>query len=164
MPKIPSVGRTRVLPLLLAVLAASGCDSADEIVLDADFYVGTWTLVRVADDSGDRTAQVTALLDDFAVDFESDGDFVLVADFAEIVNAAGQADVTLAGDYQAAAVARTLSLLIDTDAGRLAPTFRVEAESQNAATLTAPGAIVGQLLGDLQIAFDGDVVLGIARQ
>ena len=156
--------RLRLPLLLLALVAASGCDSTEEIVLNADFYVGTWTLVSVADDSGDRTAEVTGFLDDLAVDFESDRSFALVADFSELVNAAGQADVALDGTYQATAAARTLSLIVDADGMPFAPTFQVDAESEDAVTLTAPAVIVQQLLGALQIAFDGNVVLGIARQ
>ena len=84
--------RLRLLPLLLLALAAAGCDSTgDELTLDADFYVGSWTLVSIADDSGDRTAEIQTLLDDLAVDFESDRSFQLIADFSALVNAAGQA-------------------------------------------------------------------------
>ena len=163
MPKIPSVGRTRVLPLLLAVLAASGCDSTDDLVLDADFYVGTWTLVRVADDSGDLTSQIDPLLDDLTVAFASDRSFELEADFSAAAEALGQTDVAFDGTYQAAAAARTLTLLVDLEGTTLAPTFRVDAETEDDVTLTAPGAIVSQLLGDLPLDFDGDVVLEVTR-
>ena len=105
--------RLRSLPLLLLALAVAGCDSTDDaLVLDADFYVGSWTLASVADDSGDRTAEIQTLLEDLAVDFESDRSFVLVADFPALVNAAGQPDVTQTGTYQAVAAAQTLSLLV----------------------------------------------------
>jgi hypothetical protein len=157
--------RLRSLPLLLLALAVAGCDSTDDaLVLDADFYVGSWTLASVADDSGDRTAEIQTLLEDLAVDFESDRSFVLVADFPALVNAAGQPDVTQTGTYQAVAAAQTLSLLVSAGGSTLAPTFQAAASSEDRVTLTAPAVIVSQLLGNLDIDFEGDVVLGLARQ
>ena len=103
-------------------------------------------------------------MDDLAVDFEQDRSFVLVADFSALVNAVGQADVTQAGTYQAVAAARTLSLLISAAGTTLAPTFQAAASSENRVSLTAPAVIVSQLLGNLDIDFEGNVVLGIARQ
>lgn len=157
--------RLRLLPaLLLAVLAASGCDSTDDRVLDADFYVGSWALVGVSDATGDRTDDVLALLDDLAVDFQSDRSFELVADFVVLVNAAGQDDIALDGTYQAIAAAQTLSLLVTVEGQTLAPTFQAEAASDDAVTLTAPAAIVEQLLGNLEIGFEGSVELDVARR
>lgn len=157
--------RLRLLPLLLLALAVGGCDSTDDaLALDADFYVGSWSLVSVADGSGDRTAEIQVLLDDLAVDFEEDRSFVLVADFDAVVNAAGQPDVTQTGTYQAVAAAKTLSLLISAAGTTLAPTFQADASSESRVTLTAPAVIVSQLLGNLDIDFEGNVVLGIARQ
>lgn len=148
-----------LLPLLLAVLVA-GCDSSEDIVLDAAFYVGSWTLVSVSDDSGDRTDEVLAALDDFDVVFDPDGSFVLDVDFDSVVNAAGQDDIRLAGDYQATRA--TLILLLD---GGIAPSFLADAESENRVRLTVPAALISQILGtQLQIDFDGDVTLGIQRQ
>ncbi len=150
----------RVLLVLSFVLVGLlvGCDSAG-IVLNSEFYIGSWTLVSVADEGGDRTDEVLAAIDDFAVRFESDGSFVLDVDFDVAVNAAGQDDIRLPGDYQATAA--TLVLLLD---GGLAASFLAEAESQNRVLLTVPAALLSQILGSqLGIDFDGDVTLGIQR-
>ncbi|WP_420454669.1 hypothetical protein [Rubrivirga sp.] len=153
--------RLRLFPLVLALLVAGGCDSADdELTLDADFYVGTWSLVRITDGSGDRSAEALALLDALTIQFDADRSFRLDADFVPLVNQAGQADVTIEGDYQAQATTRLLVLLVD----GLAPTLQVNAASRDEITLTAPAVVVEQLLGELQIDFTGDVTLGIERQ
>ena len=167
MPPIPLANR--LLPLLLLALAAGGCDSTDDALrLDADFYVGTWTLTSVADDTGDRTTEVNALVDDLRAQFDADRTFSLDADFFEVVNAAGLEDVAIDGTYQAQAEARALVLLVPVEGQTLAPTFQVDAASEDAITLTAPAAIVTQLLtgpdGTLELDFSGNVVLGIARQ
>ena len=146
------------LPLFLAALLVAGCDSSDD-QLDADFYLGTWTLVSVSDEGGDRTAEVLALLDDFGASFRSDGSFRLDVDLNDQVNAAGQADAEIEGNYQATEDA--LVLLVET----LALSFDAEADGSDRVDLTAPGLVISQILGaGLQIEFDGRVTLGIRRQ
>lgn len=151
--------RARLLvPLLFLVVA--GCDSSgDDLVLDNDFYVGSWTLVGVSDTGGDRTEEVLALVDDFDATFRADQTFDLTVDLIDAVNAAGQPDVALSGTYQTAT--SRLVLVID----GLAPAFDAEAESRSHVALTAPGFLVSQILGaGLQIEFSGDVTIDIERQ
>lgn len=146
------------LSLVLAVVLA-GCDSAG-IVLNSQYYVGSWTLVSVSDEGGDRTEEVLAAIDDFDVDFDPDGSFVLDVDFNVVVNAAGQDDIRLPGDYQATET--TLVLLLE---GGIAASFFAEAESESRVLLTVPTALISQILGsELGIDFDGDVTLGLRRQ
>ncbi len=153
--------RLQLLPLLVVALVASGCDSGDdELTLDADFYVGTWTLTSITDGTGDRSAEALQLLDALTVRFDADRAFRLDADFAPIVNQLGQEDVVIEGDYQAQPTTQLLVLRVD----GLAPTLQVDAASRDAITLTAPAVVVEQLLGELQIDFEGDVTLGIRRQ
>ena len=155
--------RARLLPLLLLAVVAAGCDTTDGLRLDAEFYVGSWTLAAISDDSGDRTAEVSALLDDIAAGFEADGDFSLTVDFAPAVNDAGQDDVTVLGTYQAQPDLRTLVLRVSTAQGTVAPTFLVDAESESRIDLVAPAAVVELLLGQLEIDFEGDVRLGLRK-
>lgn len=154
--------RARLLPLLLVLSAVAGCDSTgeDALRLDADFYVGTWDLVGVADASGDRSTQALALVDELTVRFESDRSFQLDADFIDVVNQAGQEDVTVEGTYQAQPDTRVLVLVVE----GVAPPFQASASTEDDVTLTAPAIIVEQLLGALQIDFEGDVRLEIERR
>lgn len=152
--------RARLLPLLV-LLAVAGCDSGDDALrLNADFYVGTWDLVRVGDASGDRSAEVLALVDELTVRFDADRSFQLDADFVDLVNQAGQDDLTIEGTYQAQPDTRVLVLVVD----NLAPPFQVSATTEDDVTLTAPAIVVEQLLGALQIDFEGNVTLGIERR
>lgn len=145
----------------LLLLTATGCDSSDDgLRLDADFYVGTWTLTRVSDDSGDQTGVVLTFVDELAVDFASSGAFRLDADLAEVVNQLGQPDIEIEGTYQAQPDLPALVLLVD----ELAPTFQASAASENEVSLTAPAVVVEQLLGPLQLEFDGDVTLTVVRR
>lgn len=152
---------TRLVASLLLVLVAAGCDSGDDLTLDADFYVGTWDLVQISDGSGDRSGEVLAFVDAFSVAFRPDGTFTLVADFKPFVNAAGQADVSTSGTYQA-----TATRLVLQPAGLgIAPSLTAVAQSQRRVDLTGSNVVISQLLGSgLQIAFTGDVVLGIQRR
>ena len=151
----------RTLLCLLAFVAFAGCDTADDgLRLDADFYVGSWTLASLSDDSGDRTADIAAVTDDLTFTFEADRDFQFLADFPDAVNQAGRDDVTVAGTYRAVAEVQTLTLIVS----GVPPTFRAEASSASAVSITAPGAAVGLLLGQIGLDFDGDVTLGLRKR
>ena len=151
--------RARLASLLLLVALVTGCDSAG-LVLDSQFYVGSWRLVSVSDDSGDRSDEVFAAVDDLDARFAANSSFSLDVDFNVVVNAAGQDDIALDGTYQATDDA--LILVFD---GGIAATFLVDAESQGRVDLTVPGALISQIFGtQIPVSFDGDVVLGIRRQ
>ena len=151
----------RLLPFLAALFLFAGCDSTDDDdrVLDADFYVGTWTLATVSDDGGDRTSDVSRSLDELTIEFESDGDFTLDADLSDAVNASGQNDISTSGTYQAQAALETLIL----QSGGLAATLQADASSDDRVTLTAPAVIVNGLLSGLPFSFSGDTSLTITR-
>ena len=151
---------------LVLLLAASGCDITTEEGVDAEFFVGTWTLVAARDGSGDRTAQVDALLDDFRIDFRSDNSFELDADFSALAEAGGASDVTLDGSYavaafQGAGVPQTLVLTTPTAAAPL--TINVVADDR--VEFSAPAAIVTAILGSTAsaIGLTGTVVLTVER-
>ena len=153
--------RLRLLPLLLALLVAGACDSGDdELVLDADFYVGTWTLTAISDNSGDRTPEASAVLDDLTFRFGSDRSLQFDADFNAEAEAAGQTDISLAGTYQAQALARTLIL----ESSGFAATLQARADSDDRVTLTAPAVIVRTLLSGLPFEVDGFTSLTITRR
>ena len=151
----------RLLSLLAVALLVAGCDSTDDDrVLDADFYVGTWTLASVSDASGDQTASINDSIDDLSVEFASDGTFQLDADFNDLINASGQGDISTVGTYQARSELESLILQAD----GLAATLQVEAASDDRVTLTAPAVIVNALLAGLPFSFEGDTSLTITRQ
>lgn len=150
----------RLLPLLAAALLVAGCDSSDDRVLDADFYVGTWTLSMISDDDGDQTSAVSEGLDALTVEFESDGGFSLDIDLSDALNASGQSDLSTSGTYQARAELGTLILR----RSGFSATLQAEAASDDRVTLTAPALIANALLVGLPRSFEGDTSLTIARQ
>ena len=90
----------RTLLLAAVCTVAAACDSGgDSDGLTAAYFVGDWTLVAVADGTGDRTTEVDAVLDDLSLDFESNGDFAMAVDYSAVVNGAGTPDTTFAGTY-----------------------------------------------------------------
>ena len=151
------------IPLLLAalLLVASGCDSSDDdLVLDAGYYVGSWTLVSISDGNGDQTAAVGLALDDLDITFQQNGAFRLDADFNAAVNQGGQADIATTGTYQAQPSVPSLIL----QAQGLAATLQASSATDNRVRLTAPAVIVNQLLQGLPFQFQGDTSVTLARQ
>ena len=149
----------------LALLVGSGCDSSDddEVTLDAQYYVGTWRIVSASDGSGDRTALINAALDDLAITFRSAGTFRLDADFNEAINGSGTADITTEGTYQAQPSVPAVIL----SSGGFAATFQasaVDSGDDDRLRLTAPAAILNQLLQGLPFQFQNDASVVIERQ
>ena len=122
----------RRLPLLAALallLPLAACDSADAPIYDADFFVGSWTLVSVSDGSGDRTADVNAEVTDLSATFATDRSFTLDAAFAS------GGGTSLSGMYTVVTNQR-----IVLDANGLAPAFDLSpGGDDDQVTLTASG-------------------------
>lgn len=144
----------RIASLLFAVFLLVGCDSSDDRVLDADFYVGTWTLVSLSDGSGDQTARQA--IDDLTIEFDADGSFDLDAKFND---SAAQDDISIQGTYQAQAAIPSVILTVSP----LAATLRANASSDDNVSLTAPAVIVNALLAGLPFQFEGDTTVRIRR-
>ncbi|MGB3544842.1 hypothetical protein [Rubrivirga sp.] len=151
----------RLALFTLLFLVATGCDSSsDELRLDNDYYVGSWELVSVSDGNGDQTALINTLVDDLTADFEQDGGFRLDADLNSLLNTLGQEDIVIEGTYTAQPDVPALVLQAD----GFAPSFQVSADTRETVALTAPAAVVGQLLGPLDaINLAGDVTLTVRR-
>ncbi|MEM0962507.1 MAG: hypothetical protein AAGK21_08245 [Bacteroidota bacterium] len=151
---------------LLLLFVVSGCDSGeDETQLDAEFYVGSWVLTAVSDDSGDLSEGVFTVVDELAASFQSSGNFRLDADLSDLANDfLNIADISIEGTYQAVSATQTLVLLVDQNGTTIAPSFTIERTSDDLIDLVAPGAVVAELLGGLPLEFTGDVALTVQRQ
>ena len=77
----------RPIALSLLLLAAVGCDSTEETTLDTAYLTGTWTFDRVEEstnvDGQRETETIDALLDDYALTFQSDGAVRVIIDVSE---------------------------------------------------------------------------------
>lgn len=151
----------RALLLLPLLLVATACDSGgDGLTLDASFYAGTWTLTSVSDGSGDRSADVDAVVDALTVTFTPGGIFMMDVDFSAVLNTGGLPDADIDGAYLAQAQTRTLVL---SPAGQAAISFIASASSEDRVTLTVPAAIIQVLLTGTDLTFSGDVTLTLDR-
>jgi len=155
----------RVVPTLIIAFAAAagaaGCDSGDSgDALTAAYFVGSWELVAVHDDTGDRTAQVQVVLDALTIDFTSGGQFSMLVDYSALVNAGGTPDTTFVGGYGVSAGG---SLVVTPGAASVP--FGVVTHGSARADLSAPAVIVNELLSgsDLDLGLVGTAVLAIER-
>lgn len=151
--------------LLAAVISAAAlpaCDSGDDGPgLTAAYFVGSWQLVAVHDNTGDRTAEVGVALDDLTIDFASGGQFSMLVDYSPIVNAGGTADTTFAGSYGVSSGGQ----LVMTP-GTVSVPFTVATDGPNRADLSTSAAIVNELLSgsDLDLGLVGTARLTIDRR
>jgi hypothetical protein len=151
--------RALLVPLLAFALA--GCDSSEDGGLTASYFVGTWTLVGVSDDSGDRTSEVEQVLDDLTIDFEAGGQFAMAIDYSAAVNNSGTPDETITGNYDVSSSGD----LVMTPSADVGVAFDVDTEGNSRADLSAPAAIINQLLNGsaVNLVFVGTAVLTIER-
>lgn len=142
------------LALLLAVVSV-GCDSADDDPSHAEIFIGTWTLVGLEDDGGDKLSQFGQIANSFEATLEPDNDFVIDVDYKEEL---GFEDLTIPGTYSVNEDDRNLVLTVS---GVGAPAFAYEIENDDRIELSANAAIVNTLFGSE--AYEGTVFITIAR-
>lgn len=144
---------------LAAVLLVvpTGCGTSIGSGIDAAFFVGSWGLVGVTDESGDRTNAVNMVVDEMLVTFTADGAFTLVVDYTP---AAGQPQQTIIGTYT---VTPTGQLILTTPEAALA--FNATAEGANGVALTAPAVLVEAVIAGTgaDIGLVGSVTLRLGR-
>lgn len=119
----------------LFALTSMGCDSNEDELSDAEIFVGTWTLVGLSDDEGDKLAVFQQVANGFTATLNSDNTFHVLVDYAN------QDDLELQGTYTVTEATRTLVL---STAG-LNPPFDYEIENENRIILSANAAIVNAL-------------------
>ena len=76
---------TRFLMVALLSVAWIGCDSSDPT--DAEKMVGSWTLVKITDGTGDITAVWTAGVQTFRATLNADNTSNLVVDYTAAAEA-----------------------------------------------------------------------------
>ncbi|HYE95378.1 MAG TPA: hypothetical protein VD962_04165 [Rubricoccaceae bacterium] len=146
------------LPLAFAILLAA-CDGGNDGGPDLSYFVGSWTLVGVEDDTGDRTADLDSLLDAMTVSFTAAGAFTLLVDYTQAVNDGGTADATINGTYDLASDGRLI--LSTTGAAAQFGVVRRETEMD----LSGSALVLNQILDTtvLDVGLMGTVVLTLAR-
>lgn len=88
-------------------LLAVACDSddPDEVLTDAEKFIGTWTVQVVTDDSGDQTERFFESTNSVILDFGIDAQYSLIADAKS-----DSLDQSIAGAYAISEGAQALTL------------------------------------------------------
>lgn len=138
--------------LLLGVLVALtsiGCDSNEDDLSDAEIFIGTWTLVGLSDDEGDKLALFGQVANGFTATLNSDNTFHVLVDYI------AEDDLEIDGTYTVTEGVRTLVL---STAG-LNPPFDYEIENENRIVLSANAAIVNALFQTTAYVGTVDIVI-----
>ena len=146
--------------LLLALLLPFGvaCDSADTVLLNKAFVVGSWELDGVRDDAGDRTAIVRTAVTELLITFSQDDTFLLGIRYTPIVD---QPDQELAGTYAVSATGQ----IVLTSSGVAVP-FTAAIRGDDTMELSAPAALVALIIAaaNVDLGLTGTVILTMERR
>lgn len=146
-----------VFALVLAV-AAMGCDSEDDLT-DAEILVGSWTVVEVADDEGDKTDVFQQGVEEFSASLRADGTYELTIDYVD----PQRPTVPLQGTYDLDEGANSLELFASLPTGDVNLPFTYDIESENEVDLSISENFVQAVFGVDPETYDGTVVFTIQR-
>jgi hypothetical protein len=148
---------TAALALTFLLVPTSGCDTSVQVGLDASFFVGSWHLESVRDQSGDRTGDVQQVVESLNATFTANNTFQLHIVYAA---ATGQPSQTFSGTYS---VTGTGQLVLTTP--EVSAIFDATAQGENKVELRAPAALVQAIIAGsaADIGLVGTVVLTLAR-
>lgn len=146
--------RVLILALLVAFVAV-GCDSSDDDQTDAEIFVGSWTVVAVSDDEGDKTAVFAEGVSDFSATLNGDGTYSLVVTFVD----PQRPPVPLAGDYTVNDGSKILTLM----AGPQELPFSYDIQSETRIALSLPEAVVRGVFGTQEGTYVGIVTFTVQR-
>jgi hypothetical protein len=145
----------RRLPILLAFLIFAGCDSND-VLSDAQLFIGDWRLAEISDAEGDRTAQFGAL-GTIETTFAAGGQYQLVFDAA-----GGGQDVQLGGTYQVFPADGVLRLMVPTGQFILPVDLQYRFLNDNSVELLIDAAILGTIIQAAN--YTGQVRMALSRR
>lgn len=141
---------------LLVGLISIGCDSAEDDRSDAEIFIGTWSVVEVSDDEGDKTDVFEEGIQEFSATIEADGTYSLLVDFVD----PQRPDVPLQGTYEL----REGDSQIILSAGPIDLNFGYDIESDDRIDLSINEVFVQQVFGAQPETYDGTVTFTVARQ
>jgi hypothetical protein len=167
--------RLPMLALLALSFVAVGCDSGEDEPTDAEFFVGSHTVVKLEDNVGtgsqrDLTSQVICAtanagptqtnpctVNSIKLMFNQDGTYSIMVDYTNTVNAApasagGRADVTITGTnsgttqaYTVNEASKTITLRIPGLATPVQVSYAMT--SSNQTQLTVPSVVFNNIFG-----------------
>lgn len=150
--------------LIMLMVGTLGCDSTDAGKNDPNPFVGTWKLMSLRDNAGDKTATTNLIIDDVLFAFDEASNFELTIDYNEVAELAGRVDATLSGPYQVDEGAGNLTLLpVDPPLNAL---FAYKFDDGDAQITMSTNANVMNLILEPveQQRLSGSVTIVVARQ
>ena len=127
-----------VVALLLG-LASIGCDSNEDDLTDAEILLGTWTLVQLTDDEGDKTAAFAQLANSFEATLNNDDTYEINVDYKAET---GRDPLVILGTYEVKEGDKTLE--ISTPLGQDIP-FLYDIEEEDRVQLAANAQFINAL-------------------
>jgi hypothetical protein len=153
----------RKLPVFLlalfVALTSIGCDSNEDDPTDAEIFIGTWTVVEVHDDEGDKTSIFEEGVNNFSATLNTDNTYSLIVDFLD----PERTDIPLTGTYTIEP-GDMLILRANLGAGELPILFQYDIDSENRIDLTIQDTFVEAIFGTEEGTYVGDVTFRIERQ
>jgi hypothetical protein len=145
--------------VFFAALLIIGCDTSDDDdeSVDAEKFLGTWTVTSAADMGGDRDVSAAiAALGTLSVLFEDDQSYVLTLVYADGTTP----DLNISGIYTVNEASDRVVLSIQLEG---LPQVDLNLDyafvSDTVVEFTADGLTIGLLLGEAASGLEGDVVL-----
>lgn len=142
-----------VFALLLAI-AATGCDSEEDLT-ESEILVGSWTVVEVSDDEGDKTQVFEQGIDDFSATLRADGTYSLSVDYVD----PQRPSTNLQGTYTVDEGGNDLILV----AGPNQLSFDYDIESENRIHLSIPEPIVQGVFQTDPDTYAGTITFTVER-
>lgn len=142
---------------LVLLVAAAGCDSTEnEDLTDAEILIGSWTVVEVRDEEGDKTDVFEQGVQAFSATLTAGGEYTLVVDFVD----PDRQDVPLAGTYTVDEGPNSLTL----DVGPQVIPFTYDIESEDRIELSVSDQFIEPIFGTQPETYVGTIVFTIERQ
>jgi hypothetical protein len=153
----------RKLPVFLlalfVALTSIGCDSnEDDDLTDAEIFIGTWTVVEIHDDEGDKTSIFEEGVNNFSATLNTDNTYSLIVNFVD----PQRTDIQLSGTYTIEP-GDMLILRANLGAGELPILFQYDIDSENRIDLTIQDTFVEAIFGTEEGTYVGDVTFRIER-
>ena len=139
---------------LFVGLSTIGCDSNEDDKTDTELFVGSWNVVNVKDQEGDKTALFQAGINSFTAQLNADRTYSMAVDFKD------RQDIPLQGTYSIDEGSRSLVLV----AGPQQLAFTYVIRSDDRIDLSIQDVFVEALFGTAPETYVGSVTFSIARQ
>lgn len=145
--------------VLLLAFVVSACDTTEDELDDSEVFIGSWTVVEVRDEEGDKTAVFNEDIDSFSTEIEANGDFSLTVDYAD-----QRPTIPLTGTYTIDEDLNALTLNGEIGGSAVPPlVFDYEIVSENEIELSIDDDWIEAVFGTEPATYVGEVTFTVER-